>query len=1449
MSTDPFPDIAFQQELGQPTHVELIYTEVRQGKAFSPVTATVENSLARLAYGKAGPYKDIESQTPPKIVPAISGQARNKYTIGANGSTTPQLLKSQRIAAEFNRLIRNNISQQSLGEFLKKQDGDLPTINPPFDTTYEVVDLGTPTNLPTQYAGLVFKIDDHDKILVGGYGNSPIGAIYELDVTRGTDGHIISVGTANKVLDAPYVDGGVAYHPSGVLFVCGWPNNIIHQYKRNKVSTAPDKTIDLNPLGVNPSVGSIGFVPIGYPGAGSVILIIWSAGTTYTATLIDDGLGTFDITNITAVETVPGGPEGFVYVPLGSELFPNPSMMVTEFSTGQVSAYELNTNGHPDISSRRIFITGLDNAEGAAIDPQTGDYIFSTFGGDNRFFLIRGQGDGGFVPPDPPMDPNVCQLPINGNFDAGIDNWIPAQPNGLIWDNVNGRVTVIGEGGYQAMTGLTPGKTMQLKFWYYWKLINKPTGAPDNWVDGSWGFQFLLRADAPDGPIIGEAFGYQSFDESGEVFVTGGPVPSSGIVYIHLKTKPYILNGDSYDPDVQFDKICLVQLYDDVCVAPITNVRTLVQWNGIPRRPVNIFNMLLRLTYRDPNDPSIRTTTDILATADGRLGTVTPVTCSNSNTCDFWKQNGDMGNPQSLITANGLNPATTSTLFNGQLANVETKENWLWAIPGSISGVVQDALISVWPDSSEGLLESIEIFILMQAVNPTEPTPADELYACAGPFQCDQDPAQSFDIVLRYTNNRGQAREFRTTFDVADLYQTTTIFPLSPRWDALTAVGGGVLGPIARWETAKFILDAIDGSGLDQCTDAVEFVANGKGKLNFMQKLDLAGRGSTMAACDAKIDIIEISKGVSTNEVQSIILPKPSGGHWTLQFRHAGQTETTANIPWNAGAVQVKNHLENLEMIGEGNVSVIGRGTESEPFNVEFIGLLGSRDFKLLKANGDSLIGASAAYATKLITGSLNERQTISKNRGINSSLVINFDNVQSVPIPFNASLGTMQAILEGISSIGAGNVSVTGNTTDRDTDYQGPWYVDFMGALAGQNVPTMDTQTTGYSVITNWQGGAGVNDLQKLTIVSSGGTFTIKAQHPTNNTSPVSTDPISTNADANQIKSRMLQAFDWLTNGDLIVTKLPSSNRDVHEWTVEFTGQWGKQAIDLLSVNNVNLRGASIIVAEVTKGAGSNERQKMNFVNVKGGTYRLQVTINGITGETPLIPWNASAEGIELALQGLSLFPSADDVSVEEAEINNQEVVASFIVTFHRRFGDVPTMTYTNNLLCVPITLADIGPPPYEYKLPECEDADNIYCSPGPLLCRPGEGDDPVAVEACCEPFSIRDSANVYREIILQRDLFDPNATKSDQTLTVRDMAVLKGLRPSQYNAYLRDFHTGLMRPIDITTVVSTKMSVILIATDLDTKATRERIGRELKRRPNILPSRMSWSHPSLQG
>jgi hypothetical protein len=287
-------------------------------------------------------------------------------------------------------------------------------VEPPFDSSYSVRNLGQPPGVPSRLGGMTFMAGERNRLLIGGEANASTGALYSVPLGRGADGQITGFsGAATRFADAPNNDGGVAYAPDDVLFLAQWPNNDLGQTKPG--STVTDKVIDLDALGVASSVVGVGFVPPGFPGARSLKLNSYSGGQWYDAAVTPDGNGTWDITSVGEVpgSRLGGGADGFVYVPAGSRQFSAPSMLVSEYSAGMVAAYEVDSDGNPLPATRRTFISGLTGAVGAAIDPATDEFLFSTFGGDNRVVAVSGFGTSP-APPAPTLGETVTADVVQG---------------------------------------------------------------------------------------------------------------------------------------------------------------------------------------------------------------------------------------------------------------------------------------------------------------------------------------------------------------------------------------------------------------------------------------------------------------------------------------------------------------------------------------------------------------------------------------------------------------------------------------------------------------------------------------------------------------------------------------------------------------------------------------------------------------------------------------------------------------------------------------------------------------------------------------------------------------------------------------------------------------------------------------------------------------------------
>ena len=288
-------------------------------------------------------------------------------------------------------------------------------LDPFYADDYSAFDLGSITGLPTNYGGLTFL--DGDTLLIGGSANNLAGRIYSVDVVRGAGGHITGFGSAS-LFGGPgsaigdYNDGGVVIGPDGVLFLARYPLNQIGQAKPGSLDE--DKIV-AGPAGAGRSVSALNFVPSGFGGAGRLKVTTYSNGQWYDASYALDADGTFDLAytqvdlnpDVAGIQNLPGGPEGFVYIAAGNPGFDVNGMLVAEYGANRISAYEVDAEANPVLATRRTFLSGLTGAEGAAIDPLTGDFLFSTFGGSNRIVAVQG-----FMAPIP--EPQTYALLLAG---------------------------------------------------------------------------------------------------------------------------------------------------------------------------------------------------------------------------------------------------------------------------------------------------------------------------------------------------------------------------------------------------------------------------------------------------------------------------------------------------------------------------------------------------------------------------------------------------------------------------------------------------------------------------------------------------------------------------------------------------------------------------------------------------------------------------------------------------------------------------------------------------------------------------------------------------------------------------------------------------------------------------------------------------------------------------
>jgi hypothetical protein len=304
-------------------------------------------------------------------------------------------------------------------------------IAPEFSTAYSLSNLGSPPGVPANLGGICFLRNNPNVLLIGGAANGQAGTIYSIGVTRDASHHITGYSASAAAYAAgQYNDGGLAYAPNGTLLFTQYSGNGLAQVLPSQLGVAP--STDLTALGIAGSVGTLQFIPSGFPNAGSLLVASYGSSRIYTLplTLQPSGYYAFgQATEVTSQQFTPNGPEGLVYVPQGSALLPFPSMLVSEYGLGKVRAYEVGAMGQPLAGTVRDFVTGLSGAEGGVLDPLTGDFLFSTYSGTNTVIVVRGfnvpacnaadvGSQGGVALPDGLLDNNDFIVFINYFFNA-----------------------------------------------------------------------------------------------------------------------------------------------------------------------------------------------------------------------------------------------------------------------------------------------------------------------------------------------------------------------------------------------------------------------------------------------------------------------------------------------------------------------------------------------------------------------------------------------------------------------------------------------------------------------------------------------------------------------------------------------------------------------------------------------------------------------------------------------------------------------------------------------------------------------------------------------------------------------------------------------------------------------------------------------------------------------
>lgn len=263
------------------------------------------------------------------------------------------------------------------------------TVLPPFNANYSVRTVGP---LPGGYGGVAFHHANANVLLYGSYSS---GRIQAVSLQRDGQGRIVGIGTATVHATLPAgPDGGLAYGPNNVLFYTVYGANEVGQILPG--GNAPARIHNLYSLGMNASVGACAFTPANHPGGRRLKLVAWSSGEWREATLAPEPGGTFDITGLSAPISIQFGPEGILYPPTGSPSWPDHQrVLVADWSNAGIDLYDTNAIGDPIPASRVRIVEPASGAGGGAIDPVTGDMVF-TDGAGRLLVLSATPGCGSF---------------------------------------------------------------------------------------------------------------------------------------------------------------------------------------------------------------------------------------------------------------------------------------------------------------------------------------------------------------------------------------------------------------------------------------------------------------------------------------------------------------------------------------------------------------------------------------------------------------------------------------------------------------------------------------------------------------------------------------------------------------------------------------------------------------------------------------------------------------------------------------------------------------------------------------------------------------------------------------------------------------------------------------------------------------------------------------------
>jgi hypothetical protein len=428
--------------------------------------------------------------------------------------------------------------------------------------------------------------------------------------------------------------------------------------------------------------------------------------------------------------------------------------------------------------------------------------------------------------------------------------------------------------------------------------------------------------------------------------------------------------------------------------------------------------------------------------------------------------------------------------------------------------------------------------------------------------------------------------------------------------------------------------------------------------------------------------------GVS--EIQQFVVQATGG---TFQLYFGGSDNHTGDLDYNASAAEVQSALEGLDGIDAGDVEVKRFGPTYRVYFKgaladRDVALLGANDLGLtaegpadrllIDDSADQDDGVGVLTPTSL-TGLDMGRFGIKVNPG---NAPETYNEIQTLRI--DASGGTFDLSIQGTAfSVSGLAFNISAEQLDAEleemflayfnavreaenplldelaaeqtsgglvevTRNDDVYVIRFVGLLSNFNVPQVlvDGEDLTGDVDDPNDGTAGKassatridgitaearNEIQKLTVSATGGTFKLAFGSSSNKT-------VALEADDEALRANLLlalEALDGIAAGDVKVDEAEENGSRV--FTIEFIRELSSTNFALLTVEEPALTGGGAVVSGVQDGfdTGMNDVQVLT-VDATGGTYRLELFIPELEQTIVTLPiaYDASAEDVWRALQ-----------------------------------------------------------------------------------------------------------------------------------------------------------------------------------------------------------------------